>query len=623
MPINHRGRLYVGSVLSILIAIALVILELAALLQGVVTPLQTLELSARDFAIRLRGARAPANPIAIVAIDDFSFNWTGYQWPWPRSYLARIVDRLNQDGARVIGLDVLLLEKSADEQGDQALAAALARATSSVMVMQIFREQASPAITLKLPLPIYRDASKGLGITEIAGDVDPIVRSLGAFNAYGANTYYNWAFEIARQYLGVSAPSNPADSSLSFNGKRVPLVRGRLLIDYDGPAGTVPTYSAARLVEGDYPPETFAGKVVLIGATTATLQDLYPTPFSTAVRTPGVEIVANAVDTIMSSRYLSEAPPLSGVLLIILAAVAAWFVARRGEPIRAIAWLIAGMALIAALWFVVFATTRLYSSLVGPELMFFLGIVLPTVESSVTQEREKRRVRSMFGRFVAPEIVDQIMQTTDIGNLNRRAELTILFSDIRGFTTLSEKMTPEQVVALLNPYLEAMTKVIYKHGGTVDKFEGDAIMAFYGQPIALADHALRAVATAVEMSHVLAEMNRNWKESGQLSRKIEIGIGLNTGPVFVGMLGSAQRTNYTVIGDAANLASRLQDQTKEFKWPILISGETYELVKEQFDAEFADSRLVKGKTEPVDIYRVLGAKGAPEAERVRALFLDD
>ena len=572
--------------------------------------------------MRLHGARPPAAPIAIVAIDDFSFNWTGYQWPWPRAYLAKIVDQLNKDGARIVGLDVLLLEAGADPAGDAALANALSESKASVAVMQIFEDPANASVTLKLPLPIYRKAVTTMGVTEIAGGADAVVRSLGAYNTFGNDVYYNWAFQIASLFLNAAAPSNPSAGSLMFNGGQAPLEQNRLLVNYDGPAGTFPTVSAANVADGAFTPGTFKDKIVLIGATTPTLHDMYPTPFSAAQPTAGVEIVANAIDTLISGRYLRQAPPWTALILIIGTVLLAWYIARRREPIRAIILLVASLVALIVIWFLAYNVAGLYLPLASPFIMLFLGVVLPTLDSSVTQELEKRRVRAMFGRFISPEMVDQLLKSRELNSVNKRAELTVLFSDIRGFTTLSEKLTPEGVVALLNPYLSAMTSVILKHGGTVDKYEGDAILAFFGQPLPYKDHAMRAALTAVEMCGLLADLNKEWREKGQLDHKLEIGIGLNTGEAFVGLLGSEQRVNYTVIGDTVNLASRLQDQTKEFAWPILISGAVYELVKDQFDAEYADSRLVKGKTEPVKIYKVLGRKGAPEAERIHALFLD-
>ena len=331
---------------------------------------------------------------------------------------------------------------------------------------------------------------------------------------------------------------------------------------------------------------------------------------------PGVEIVANAVDTILNGSYLRETPFWFPLLMILVMAVLAGLITRIQRPSLAIILMAVGMILYAVITYFVFTGKGLYIPTVSPQLMLFLGVVLPTLEQSVSQELEKRRIRNLFSRFISPEMVDQLLDTQDINSLNKRANLTILFSDIRGFTTLSEKLLPEEVVSILNPYLEAMTRVIEKHGGTVDKYEGDAIVAFFGEPVVHEDHALRAVRTAVDMRQALVELHRLWEKQGRLIR-IEIGIGINSGEVFVGLLGSAQRINYTIIGDNANLASRLQDLTKTYHWPILISESTYDQVKAEFDAELVDSVVVKGRTETARIYKLIGKRNASGSERVQ------
>lgn len=326
---------------------------------------------------------------------------------------------------------------------------------------------------------------------------------------------------------------------------------------------------------------------------------------------PGVEIVANALDTIINGWYLRETPPWAALLFIFLAALVAALITRSQRPGRTITLMTVTMLVYLIIIFVVFTGSGTYLPFTSPELMLFLGVVLPTLEQAVSQEIEKRRVRSMFSRFISPEMVTQLISTQDINSLNKRANLTILFSDIRGFTTMSEKLSPEGVVAFLNPYLEAMTKIIYKHGGTVDKYEGDAILAFYGEPDPYPDHAARAVRTAVEMRTALESLRVQWVQEGRVEEGFEMGVGLNSGEVFVGLLGSEQRINYTVIGDNVNLAARIQDLTKTYKWPILISEATYEQVKDEFEGELVDSVVVKGKTEAVDLYCIRGAKGTP------------
>ncbi|MCJ7432380.1 MAG: adenylate/guanylate cyclase domain-containing protein [Anaerolineales bacterium] len=605
-PTSLRSLLLVGT------ALLLLALQVIAIIPGVTTPVEQIEYSARDLLIRMRGTHPPAPEIVIVGIDDFSFNWTGNQWPWPRQYMAEIVDQLNKGGAKVVGLDVFLFERDPAPEGDAAFARALGESKSAVSVIQIFKDTNQNISTLRRPLTPYQDVLDGMGITTLHPDEDAIVRSVQAYDAYNDKVYYHWAFELARLYLGVDPPLNSNTLSLSFNGQTIPLYEGQLPVNFAGGANTYKVYSAANVHDGitlEEDPNAFLDKIVLIGATTITLQDVYSTPFSADKRMPGVEVVANTAATIITGQYLRQAPLWMGLLITILAAVLAAYISRSQRPTLTIGVMAAFMALYLVACVVIFVIYRTIMPMVVPEVMLFLGIVLPTLEQAVTQELEKRRMRSLFNRFISPEMVDQLINTQDINSLNKRANLTVLFSDIRGFTTLSEKLSPEDVVSLLNPYLELMTGIIHKHGGTVDKYEGDAIVAFFGEPVPFQDHAARAVRTAVEMLTELSLLSEKWIKEGRVVHGFNIGIGINSGEVFVGLLGSAQRINYTVIGDNANLAARLQDLTKQYLWPIIISQSTYNQIKDEFETEFADSVVVKGKTEPVNIYKVTARIG--------------
>jgi adenylate cyclase len=600
-------------------ALLLLGLQVAASFPSISTPIERLELAARDNMMRIRGARQPSGDVVIVAIDDDSFNWTGYQWPWPRSYLAQIVDAVNKGGARVVALDIFLSEPSQDPGGDEALAKALSESPAAVLDMQILENSDSGVklVVVSKPQSIYLNSRDALGIASIFQDKDAITRSILAYqySEYDQRTYYNWALESARLYRNAPEPAAPTDTRLTFDGRSVPLQAKKLVVDFAGPAGTYPTYSAYQVVLGDVlemNPDAFKDKIVLIGATSVTLHDVYPTPFSAQDPTAGVEIIANAIDTLLGGRFLRQAPPWAALLLIITMALLAWMLTRNQRPSQTVIQLALGMLAYAVVAYLAFAVGGLYLPVVGPEAMLFLGVVLPTLEQAVSQELEKRRVHTLFTRFISPEMVNQMIATQDLNSLNKRADVSILFSDIRGFTSLSEKLTPEEVVGLLNPYLEAMTDIIHQHGGTVDKYEGDAIIAFFGEPVAYADHAARAVQTAIDMRKALIELGRRWEAEDRKVKEIEVGIGINSGEVFVGLLGSAQRINYTIIGDNANLASRLQDLTKTYQWPVLISESTYQQVKDAYETELIDSVVVKGKTEPVNIYKVLGRPGVPE-----------
>lgn len=613
-----KRRLTLRVILLAGTALVLLALQLAVSLSDANSPLQNLELGARDAMMRLRGPHPPSGEVVIVAIDDLSLAWKDEPWPWSRTTYAEIVDALNKAGARIVGLDILLFEDSPDPSGDEALGRALAESQASVGVMQIFRDPLQPGtVTLKLPPATLRESLDGMGITSLEQDEDAISRSVQAYNIFGDTIYYNWAFEVARLRLSADPPTGAASTGMMFNGQLVPLQRGDLLINLAGPANTFKTYSVTALMEGDVieqNPDALRGKIVLVGATTITLHDLYPTPFSAQELTPGVEIVANAVEMILRGDYLRESPPWVGLLAILAAAMLAAVISRSESPSLTVLFLGLAMGFYALVGYLIFVKARLYLPMVSPQVMLFLGVLLPTIEQAVSQELEKRRVRNLFTRFISPEMVDQLIATQDINSLNKRANLSILFSDIRGFTTLSEKLAPEEVVALLNPYLEAMTGVIYKHGGTVDKYEGDAIIAFFGEPVSYPDHALRAVRAAVDMRKALEELKARWEKERTPRPNLEMGIGIHSGEVFVGLLGSAQRINYTVIGDAANLASRLQDLTKTYQWPVLISESTQRQVQEEFETEFVDSVLVKGKSEPVNTYKLIGRRGSEQVK---------
>ena len=621
MKTDRRSRISLRLILLLGTALLLLVMELLGAFPKITTPLERVEWVTRDSLMRLRGLQKTSGQIVIVGIDDDSLAWNNEEWPWPRAYDAEIIQRLNDAGARLIGIDLMLAAKGVDIGGDEALAAALSQTRQSVSVMQVTKSSGVGFAkdAAKPPEQILADELSAFGLTSVILDGDAVERRIQPFDFANEDVYFNWAFDIASLSMGVDRPSFNSSGKLVFNGQEVPLAQGNLLINYAGPAGTYPTYAAAYVHDGLVDPAVFKDKIVLFGATSISLKDNFPTPYSTTVLTPGVEMIANAVDMLMSGRYLRVTPPWLNLLLIVLVAVLASLVGRIRRPALTLSLMAGIMLVYFGLCYFAFASSGWYLPIMGPETMLFLGVVLPNIEQAISQEMEKRRVRNMFTRFIDPEMVDQLLATRDINSLNKRADLTILFSDIRGFTTLSEKLVPIEVVHLLNPYLEVMTEVILRNGGTVDKYEGDAIVAFFGEPVIYPDHALRAARAAVEMRTALAELKERWRREGRLPAHFEIGIGLNTGDAFVGLLGSEQRINYTVIGDNVNLAARLQDLTKQYVWPIIISESTALAIQDEFDVEFIEAANVKGKSEPVKVYKVLGRKGAPESEQVRAL----
>ncbi|MGQ0601511.1 MAG: CHASE2 domain-containing protein [Anaerolineales bacterium] len=530
--------------------------------------------------------------------------------------------------------------------GDAALAAAMKAAGNVILNGEIREtvEAGGKLVSLGQPIAPLREAIGGFGITNIQRDADGAVHSIQAWNTYSGEKIYSWPIVAASLATGQPLDADPGPESFTLGARSVPLDAGFLRVNFRGPEGTIRTVSALQVVNGDAiseDPNVFKDKVIFIGATAASLQDLYPTPFGFERLTSGVELMANAYETTVTGDTVTL---LSGVcasptdagtgflrlcsifergmmlLSIIVSGLLGLGLLFIRQPTRALGALLGLIVTGAGLWLAVFMLFSTEIPLVAPLATLFAAFAVPAAERAASEEFERRRVKDMFSMFISKEMVDELVEKgiTD-ATRGKRVELTVLFSDIRGFTTMSEKMSPDELVAMLNEYLGAMTDVIHEHGGTVDKYEGDLVMAFFGAPVALPDHAERAVRCAIDMRLALDRLRQKWAGEGKPSN-LEMGIGLNTADVFVGLVGSGQRVNYTVMGDGVNLASRVQDLTKDLKWPLLITEFTYERVKDKFDIEFAEARLVKGKTVPVGMYRVLGEKGAAGEQRVRALF---
>ncbi len=598
-------------------AIGLVTLLILIFFQ-LISGFEFLELKAVDAAFNLRGALPPAAQIVVVAVDDESFDQTDLHWPWSRAYFARIVDKLAAGGVRLIVLDVVFYEPF---DGDAALAASIQRAGNVILANNI-TVVADPKFRLEqLQLPVDTLVKTGapIGLSNFPLDRDEYARHILAYQTLNNQLHYHWAILAAARALNQSLPSQPSPSALELGNRAVPLRDQALLIDYRGPARTFRNVPAYQVVNGDVPPEFFKDKIVLIGSTTETLHDTYATPFGgSARRMPGVEIGANAIETILGGNYIKTLETPLVLAWMFIAGISGLLLNAIRRPSIALLGLVSLMVGYAALWIVAFLVDKTEMPVISMETALFFTFIVPTVERAVAEESAKRRVRGIFAQFIAPEMVEQLVEQGIEASRGQRAGLTILFSDIRGFTTLSERLAPDILVSMLNDYLAAMTDVIFKYGGTVDKFEGDAIIAFWGAPQADPRQAHHALNAALAMRQELARLKANWNSDA--ARGFEIGIGLNTGEAFVGLIGSARRVNYTVIGDNVNLAARVQDLTKEYQWPLLITEATYQKIKDEFDAEFLEARLVKGKTVPVRIYRVLGKQGAPEVERVRALY---
>jgi adenylate cyclase len=385
-----------------------------------------------------------------------------------------------------------------------------------------------------------------------------------------------------------------------------PDATGHLSINYHGPRGTYPYYSIADVVRRKIPPGTFKDKIVLVGASATGIADLRTPPYG-EIDYPGVEVHANVIDNMLHQNFLIRGvkQQLCDAILIVL----------LGLPLGI--W----MALVSPrwMWFGAFLFAPLvavdyWSFLHGwwlnftiPALTLTSNVLLVSLYRSLFEEKEKRRVRSAFGQYLSPEVIRRLLVNPRLVE-PKKTEITVMFSDIRGFTTISEKLDAQELALFLNQYLSDMTGLVFEHQGTLDKYIGDAVMAFWGAPVEEPGHSAKACNTALKMMDRVREMQKKWQAEGK--PHLDIGIGLNTGLASVGNMGSALRYGYTALGDAVNLSSRLEGLNKDYGTHILVNETTYSAAKDDgFVFRELDLIRVKGKLQPVTIYELIGHAG--------------
>jgi len=470
------------------------------------------------------------------------------------------------------------------------------------------------------PLEKFSKVAKGFGSFNAAPDQDGQMRRVWLLQRFGDKLYPALSVAAAARYFDapIYPLKNPIYSKklyglgpLNPTGENVPAdFHGRLLLNwYKNPEDYFKRVSVSEIIEGTVPASDLKDKVVLFGMTAQALFDLKPTPYSAT--TPGVYVHAMAIQNMIDGFYLDR---FFGIALIEAAAYLLLGLLLGLVLPRMPVW--AGFLVTAGI------VTVLY--LIDVRLIFPKGFwvmnVLPTMQSLatylgiavygyLTEGKEKRMIRKAFQFYLSKSVVDEVLKDPAKLKLGgEKVTASVMFSDVRGFTTISERLSPEALVALLNSYLTPMTDVVLKYEGTLDKYIGDAIMAIFGAPVQYPDHAVRACKVCLEMMGKLHELQVGWREQGL--PELDIGIGVNTGQMSAGNMGSIQRFDYTVMGDNVNLASRLEGINKQYGTNIIISDSTFEAAKAEVYAREIDNIRVKGKREPVKIYEVLGL-GAP------------
>ncbi|HWH10580.1 MAG TPA: adenylate/guanylate cyclase domain-containing protein [Solirubrobacteraceae bacterium] len=547
---------------------------------------QELGTIAARFAIR--GSRKPPKDVVLVEIDSATFaHLPEYQWPYPRQLHGAVIDHIVADHPKAIGYDIQFTETPPDPRQNLDLAQSIYDATGA-----------------GVPIVLDTTDTTANGSTGILGG-DKVLHAIGAqpssalFPSEPDDTIRRVSYAMGglRTFAVVlaAAADRAAVKPSSFGGRPA-------WIDYVGPAGTIPSVSFYRVLHGQVPASFFRGKVVVVGVSDTAEQDLHDTPVGPLM--PGAEVQANAVQTVREGLPLRSAPGWLDVGLILLLGLAAPAASLLLSPLRAVS-----LAVPMGGAFVVAAQLAFDDGVIVTFVYPLAALLLAAAGSLGVHYTiaafERERVRDLFSRFVPENVVGEVLAQAGanlrLGGVHRIS--TVMFTDLRGFTTFAEALSPDRVIAVLNEYLSSMSDAILDHGGTLVAYMGDGIMAVFGAPIAHDDHADQALSTAREMLEERLPRFNAWLREEGLGDGFRMGIGLNSGAVMSGNVGSERRVEYTAIGDTTNTASRIEGMTKGTPHQLLFTESTRELLREPpADMVFVDEFEVRGRQAQVKLW---------------------
>ena len=631
-----------GITIALVVAITLSVLHLVNF-----RFFEILEQKTLDMRFLVRGTIAPGPETVIAAIDEKSINNLG-RFPWPRSVWGRVVDHLTEEGAKVIVFDVFFTEPENVDSDDLFQKSIMQSGRVILPIVFDFTEQGykessftdkkldfmipsaysvfkntdEPFYPLeaKMVLPTllrFSSVANSIAHINMVPDGDGTLRWELLAIKYKGDYYTPIELQAAWLYRGLKKE----DLVLDFKGKvhlgntTIPTDgHGRMLINYRGPNGPFPIYSISDILDRTTPTGTFKDKIVLIGATALGIYDLRVTPFSPNMA--GIEKHASVVDNVLHGDFIYRTDSSVVFLIFLFAVVLGIFIPRFGAKAGAALFLVLFAGYAGTVYFL-FVTKGIWFNLVYPASALFFGYTSQTAYRFFTEERRARDIRKMFSSYVSKRIVDELIRDPSKAKLGgERKEITVLFSDIRGFTSFSEKHEPEEVVSILNEYLSAMTNIVFDYEGTLDKFVGDAVMALWGAPVGQPNHAERSVRCAITMIKKLEELQKKWTAEGKTA--LDIGIGINTGDMVVGNMGAeGKKMDYTVIGDNVNLAARVEGLTRQYNNHIIITEFTYNRVEDIVNVNELGSVTVKGKQHPVVIYDLIGIKEQGSKDEVQ------
>ncbi|MFW6102300.1 MAG: CHASE2 domain-containing protein [Chloroflexota bacterium] len=563
----------------------------------------------------------PSPNIVIAGIDDDTLQTYGRWADWPRSLHTQAIDNLSQAGAKVIGFDVIFTDSSPD---DEMLATAMAEA-DNVVLAAVGTQPISHAGTeitydnLLLPIASLEQAASNTGHANIIPDGDGTVRRLPLIiKSSSGQVYPALTIAVLHRLFSMPLPQEyPLENgTVNLLARDMPVDTSYCLrINFSADNERRPYVSYGDVISGDFDQSLVENKIVLIGMTATGEPDTWSVPTS-ASKIPGVFIHAATMDTILTQRFLTEPGSIiTLMIMLILVGIAAFALPRCGTRYRTDIAKGAGITVglfAACLVAGFFAFDRGYVlDLLYPLLLLPVVYVSNALYLVVVEQSDKRFVKELFGRYISPQIAREIVSRADAGELQLGGEqrvVSVLFADIRGFTRISEELSPEATVEMLNTYLSAVADAIVQHDGIVNKFGGDNIMAVWNAPQSQTEHALLAVKAAWEAQQKVAELQRS--ESQLLP--VQFGIGINTGIALAGNIGSVGRTEYTVIGDSINTASRICSSTPGGE--VWIGAETYNQTKDYIETDQLEPQKLKGKSSPIMVYRVTAMRPSNPSE---------
>jgi len=617
--------------------------------------LRRLELVALDEQMRIRGPQAPGAAIVLVMIDDASLAHVG-RWPVPRQKVADVVAWLKQAGARTIGIDILFADRepgadgagaaARSGNGDVALAAAI-RDAGNVVLPFAFRfggtrvkEDALPVAYAQLrkrahyrplplapsgvlmPLPMLAEHAT-LGHMVVAFDIDGAPRYDYPALEFDLDYFPSMAVRLAQHYLNVpwSGVGVELGGAVDVGSMTVPTDSAtRILVNYLGPSPAFPTYGFSQVLAGSVDAAVFRDRIVLIGSNALGTRDTFESPFTAVM--PGVERLATVVDSMLRGRGLrrpAAAPWIETAFMFAAAVTMGFAVSRLSLAVAAVCG-IALVAVVATSAQVALARYGIWQASAVPILALIVTFIALSLYRYGLLDKERRHIRRVFQRYLAPSMVERVVANPRLPELGGELrELTILFCDLRGFTTLSERLDPPTLTQAVNSFLQAATDAILEHGGTVDKYVGDAVMAFWNAPLDQPDHPLLACRAALRIQDNLAARNQAAAERNL--PRLEAGIGINTGMCTVGNFGSNHRFDYSAVGDPVNVAARLESATRSYDVAILLGPTTAARIS-GFVTRPIGSIALRGRVENLDVYALLGTDTNAVSPKPAGLLYD-